>query len=132
MSSAAAAVQRNASCPCGSGKRYKHCCGAGGGAARAVTAAAVRQPAIPQYVGWEALEAAERAALWDKMLHALAAQRDFRFDLAGPLYEEVLARAPLTFDALHMLGAVRLMQGDYDVSESLLTRARELAPDDEK
>jgi hypothetical protein len=124
MNSAAAVPNRNAPCSCGSGRRYKHCCGAG----------AVRAPdaGLPEYAGWSSLSIDERRQLWQKMLDALAAQRSFRFDVAGPLYEQVLARAPQTFDAVHMLGAVRLMEGDYDAAESMFTRAHELAPDDEK
>jgi hypothetical protein len=64
------------------------------------------------------------------MQDALAAQQKFRYEIAGPLYEEVVARAPLTFDAVHMLGVVRLLEQDFDAAESLLTRAQELSPAD--
>jgi hypothetical protein len=33
-------IERNAPCPCGSGKKYKKCCGAGGGSAKAVASSA--------------------------------------------------------------------------------------------
>jgi len=85
--------------------------------------------AVLAYQGWAALTRDERAYLWHTMQRALAAQRRFEFEVAGALYEEVVARAPLTFDAVHMLGVVRLMEGELDLAESLLTRARELAPD---
>jgi hypothetical protein len=121
MSNEAAAPPRNAPCPCGSGRRYKHCCGGNPGTET--------QTAPAHYMGWDVFTPDERAQLWQMMLKALDAHRQFRLDLARPLYEEVVARAPLTFDAVHMLGVVRLMEGDLDEAESLLTRARELAPD---
>lgn len=113
--------QRNALCPCGSGRRYKHCHGSDAGTP-------VETPPL-EYAGWDRFSASERAQLWDKMLKALAAHKAFQLDAAGALYEEVIARAPLTFDAVHMLGVIQLMKGDLDRAESLLTRARELAPD---
>ncbi len=114
---------RNERCPCGSGRRYKNCCGA---AALSAPPAAT----VPHYLGWDAFTPAERASLWKTMLDALAAQRAFRNDVAGRLYESIVARAPLTFDAVHMLGTVRMVEGDLDAAESLLTRALELAPDE--
>ena len=117
MNSPVPAPARNAPCPCGSGRRYKQCCGS-------ETAAGT----VP-YPGWEAFTPDVRTALSRKMQEALAAQLQHRLDTAGPLYEEVIALAPLTFDAVHMLGVVRLMEGDLDAAESLLTRAHNLAPD---
>lgn len=122
MSSPAAVAARNAPCPCGSGRRYKHCCGNNAGTGGGTTP--------PRYQGWDAFTPEEQARLWQMMLEALAAHRQSRLDVAGRLYEEVVARAPFTFDAVHMLGVVRLMEGDLDQAESLLTRARELAPNE--
>ena len=85
---------------------------------------------IPPYPGWDRLEAAERQRFWKMMTDALAAQVKFRYDLAGPLYEAVLTRLPLTFDAVHMLGVVRMMEGRLDAAGPLLMRARSLAPGD--
>jgi hypothetical protein len=124
MSDAAAPVSaqgRNAPCPCGSGRRYKHCCGRAG--------EAPADSAVPRYVGWEAFPPDERSALWQTMQRALAAQKSGQLDTARSLYEEVVARAPYTFDAVHMLGVVHLQQDDLDAAEALLTRARELMPD---
>ncbi|MEO8134553.1 MAG: SEC-C domain-containing protein [Betaproteobacteria bacterium] len=126
MSNSVIARSRNAPCACGSGRRYKNCCGA---TVRGTAAAAAAAP-IPAYIGWDAFSPQERADLWRMMLEALAAQRALRNDAAGRLYEEVVARAPLTFDAVHMLGVVRMMEGDLDAADSLLTRAAELAPDE--
>lgn len=111
---------RNAACPCGSGLRYKHCCGRNPGATPKV--------AVPMYMGWDRFPETERAALWATMQEALAAQKLGQLDASRVLYEEVVARAPLTFDAVHMLGVVLMQQGDLDSAESMLTRALELTP----
>src|SRR4029453_17872734 len=103
---------RNAPCPCGSGLRYKHCHGlAGAGAAPGRTQA--------PYPGWEQFSADEQAALWRVLQSALAAQESGQLDNAAELYARVVSRAPLTFDALHMLGVVRFQQGDLDEAEAL-------------
>lgn len=117
----AAPPSRNAPCPCGSGLRYKHCCGRAEGSA-------ANDVAIPYYLGWEAFSHGEKASLWATMQRALEAQKLGQLDAARQLYEEVVARAPLTFDAVHMLGVVRMQQGDLDDAEAMLTRALELAP----
>jgi hypothetical protein len=62
------------------------------------------------------------------MQEALAAQRRRQLDVAARLYEKVIARAPLTFDAVHMLGVVRLEQGELEHAEALLARALDLMP----
>lgn len=117
----AAPPSRNAPCPCGSGLRYKHCCGRAEGSAPP-------DVAIPFYVGWDAFTQDEKSSLWATMQRALEAQKLGQLDAARGLYEEVVARAPLTFDAVHMLGVVRMQQGDLDDAEAMLTRALELAP----
>jgi hypothetical protein len=124
MSDATTAVTaqgRNAPCACGSGLRYKHCCGRAG--------ESPVDPAAPLYRGWESFPPEERAALWQTMQRALTAQKSGRLETARTLYEEVVARAPYTFDAVHMLGVVHLQQDDLDAAEALLTRAREMMPD---
>ena len=71
-----AAQQRNAPCVCGSGLRYKHCCG------RSDTAPPAAAPSAP-YRGWEDLDRADQAALWRMMQDALAAQRRRQLDVAA-------------------------------------------------
>jgi hypothetical protein len=61
------------------------------------------------------------------MLAALDHQKWGRFSDAEILYREVLGVAPETFDALHMLGTVRLMLDDFDEAESLISRAIKIA-----
>src|SRR5690349_1784749 len=74
------ATTRNAPCPCGSGKRYKHCHG--------VAAGGVDPTAL--------------------LSQALAAQRAGSLDEAESLYRRVLDATPANVDALHMLAMVRL------------------------
>lgn len=94
-------VSRNSLCPCGSGKRYKHCCGAkapGGNAA---------------------------PGLRDIMISALARQN--AKDLAGAeaLYQKALSIQPDEPDCLHMLGVVYMERFRYAEALDLLFRAAE-------
>lgn len=89
-------ASRNRLCECGSGLRYKHCCGA---------------------------SATTADAQWAQMYAALEAQKAGRLDEAESLYRRVLAAAPDLPDALHMLGVVRLGQGDLDEAQMLVQRA---------
>ena len=90
-------IGRNEPCPCGSGRRYKHCCGS--------AAAAGPQDA-------ESL-----------MTAALAEQQARRLDAAERLYRQALGIAPDAADALHMLGVVRYERGDYAEAKALILRA---------
>jgi GT2 family glycosyltransferase len=100
-----APASRLAACPCGSGRRWKDCHGA---------LAAV----------------APSLALDDALSQALAAQQALRFDEAERLYRHALALAPDHFDALHMLGVVRLQRADFDEALALIERAQLLRPHD--
>jgi glycosyltransferase involved in cell wall biosynthesis len=89
------ATSRNAPCPCGSGKRYKHCHGvaAGGG----------DPPAL--------------------LAQALAEQRAGRLEAAESLYRRALEETPDHADALHMLAVVRLTRGAAREALPLMVRA---------
>ena len=89
------ATPRNAPCPCGSGKRYKHCHGA----------------------------AAEEPASGGTLERALAEQRAGRLDTAEALYRRTLEETPGHPDALHMLAVVRLTRGAPRDALALLLRA---------
>lgn len=97
-------VSRNAPCPCGSGRRYKACHGAAGGAG------------LPA----GALDALKQAAM--------AAQQAGRLDEASDHYARALAIDPADFDALHMLGVTRLMQFRFGEAADLISRALEVRP----
>jgi len=78
-----AQVSRNAPCPCGSGKRYKHCCGEKAGVA------------IPL------------------RMEALQAHQSGQLTRAESLYRGALEENPEDVDALHMLGVVLLQRMRY-------------------
>lgn len=62
------------------------------------------------------------------MEEALALQQAGHFDAAAHAYAEVIAAAPDTHDALHMLGIIELGRGNIDAAERLLATARSLRP----
>ena len=101
---------RNSPCPCGSGKRYKHCCGLAGQAGSA-------QPGAPDSDG---------RRLDELMQAALSAQRANDLEEAERLYRMALDRSPENIDALHMLGVVHYSKGELELAEGLLTAAEAL------
>lgn len=97
-------LSRNAPCSCGSGKRYKHCCGA----LAAATTAAPRP---------------SRAVVMER---ALMLQKAGRTEEAAALYEAVLAEHADEADALNMLGIIRAGQGRLPEAFGHVRRACEL------
>jgi tetratricopeptide (TPR) repeat protein len=85
---------RNDPCPCGSGKRYKHCHG-------------------QEVLAIAALPASQSNTVLALMHRALAAQRATHYAEAAALYDQALALDPKQADALHMRGVVALSQGDH-------------------
>jgi len=135
----AAPASRNSPCPCGSGKRYKDCHGALGAAAAApsqtvpvaAAPAAITQRSHYRAPGaeWAHLSEDERDRYGETMEHALRYQTSNHLPEAARLYEEVLARAPATHDALHMLGVIALGLGELDRAERLTLDAMALRPE---
>lgn len=97
---------RNAPCPCGSGKKYKHCCQA-------------RQATAPRLAP-EAIPATLRAA-WLCLRHGRTAQ-------AQALCRQILDVRPSHADALHLLGVIALRDGDLIPATGLLEKAVRLIP----
>src|SRR5438132_1325112 len=96
-------IGRNQLCPCGSGKRYKSCCG------RVI--AQLHDPSPPRgssYLApnWATLGNDQIARLAALMTAALADQNAQRYLQAAQSYRAVLDAAPDTVDALHMLGTI--------------------------
>lgn len=104
-------ISRNQPCSCGSGKRYKHCCGAD--PAPIAGARGIEAPA----------GVAPVCALPELMRRALTAQTEGKLEFAEVLYREALQRVPANFDALHMLGVVRLQRGDPEEGVRHIVRA---------
>ena len=105
-----AGVDRNAPCPCGSGRRYKECHGA---------LAAASHGAATDAPPW----------LAQAMRDALHAQRNGKGDEAARLCRRVLEADPENFEATHLLGHVEYERGDYAAASALMKRAIELRPD---
>jgi protein O-GlcNAc transferase len=57
-------------------------------------------------------------------------QQEGRLDEAAKIYQEVLARSPQDFDAMHLLGLVALQQGRFDVAQRLIKTALTIRPND--
>jgi capsular polysaccharide biosynthesis protein len=114
MAVRAATHSRNAMCSCGSGKRYKHCCGASTGSAiESASAGASPSPAIPTI---------------PTMNLALEAQQRGDLTRAANLYRQVLLVEPENINALHMLGVIHFAENDLDEAERLIRKAESLCP----
>jgi protein O-GlcNAc transferase len=104
----------NAPCPCGSGKKYKRCCGG---------------PAVSRSAGSTSapeLDAAQR--IHNIFQCALSHQRQGQATDAEALYAQILSEQPRHSGALHMLGALSLQQGDAQRACSLLEKSIEIYP----
>ena len=104
MSSSMQPVGRNAICPCGSGRRFKACCGN-----------SALQPA-----------SAPGGPFAYQLQRALALQQSGRLAEAEFVYREVLEHEPELADAMHMLGVIHLQAGNYAEALRRLYRAAEL------
>ncbi|MGA8146937.1 MAG: glycosyltransferase [Gallionellaceae bacterium] len=99
-------ISRNQPCPCGSGKRYKHCCGAAAEAG---------------------LPLSRSSGLGDKLRRALQNQLAGKLSISEKLYREELELDADNIDALHMLGVVCMERFRYAEALDLLFRAAELS-----
>jgi tetratricopeptide (TPR) repeat protein len=100
------APSRNALCPCGSGEKYKRCCGAVGGPAR--QAAAAPKELLAQ--GVQRLRAGQAAA-------------------ALPLLVAAIEAGAKQFEAYHALGTALMQTGRFADASAILTHAVALQPD---
>jgi predicted O-linked N-acetylglucosamine transferase (SPINDLY family) len=57
-------------------------------------------------------------------------QQEGRLVEAAKIYQEVLARSPQDFDAMHLLGLVALQQGRLDVAQRLIKTALTIRPNE--
>ena len=98
---------RNESCPCGSGKKYKKCCLPKSGSVRHVSAPSAKQ----------------------RLEVAVEHHRAGRLAEAQAVYEALLRDDPLQADALHFSGLVALETGDVERAIDLIGRAIVVKPD---
>ena len=99
---------RNDPCPCGSGKKYKHCC----------------ERRAPQPAGGGPATAAHAAA----MQAALEHHRAGRLPEAGALYQQILQADPHHSDALHYLGVIASAEGRQRDAAELIGGALRIRP----
>jgi Flp pilus assembly protein TadD len=69
------------------------------------------------------------ASVADTLNLALSQHQSGRFDLAEPLYRQILQSDPNNFQAVHLLGLVAQQTGRSDEALHLLSRAVQLRPD---
>ena len=102
-------IGRNDPCPCGSGKRYKQCCGSLG----EVQAARTRSvdTSIPK-----AIQA------------ALEHHQAGRLPQAEAIYRQILQVAPDHPDALHLLGVIARQVGKNEIAVELISKAISVNP----
>ncbi|MEO7762069.1 MAG: tetratricopeptide repeat protein, partial [Casimicrobiaceae bacterium] len=110
-----AGVGRNASCPCGSGLKFKHCHGlaAFGTSLPANTSASAAAPAEPRQL----------------LLEGMALQRRGDTAQARTIYERVLALDPDHPDAWHLLALLDASDGRAEDAVAKVRRAIATLPD---
>ena len=99
------AIKPNDTCPCGSGRKYKHCC--------AGKAGRVAQP---------------QANVAQVLQQALAHHQAGHMLQAEALYRQALVAEPLNPDALHLLGVLAYQVGQLAVAVDLITHAVAVNP----
>ena len=102
---------RNSPCTCGSGRRYKDCCGA-----------------LDERSSKDETQVLGANPLAATMMAALTAQRGGDLDMAERLYRRALDLDPANFDALHMLGVVHFSSKSLLQAEVYLRKALSLCP----
>jgi tetratricopeptide (TPR) repeat protein len=101
---------RNDPCPCGSGKKYKKCCGQD---------EAAQTPTSPPS-GFSAAQALQSA-----MMH----HQNGNLPQAETLYKQILQANPNQPDALHLLGLIGKQRGDTETAVKLMNKALAIKPD---
>ncbi|GHU30306.1 hypothetical protein AGMMS50256_16980 [Betaproteobacteria bacterium] len=124
---------RNDPCPCGSGKKFKACCGASGG--RKAIDAIDPQALLALFHGrhFAALEEQLEYLLTKQPRHAfcwglLGATRQMLGKDALPALQKAAALSPGDADAHYNVGVVLLERGQIDAAESSYRRALALDP----
>jgi len=100
---------RNDLCPCGSGKKYKHCC--------------ERQMQAP-------LAKANTAFIPGALQSAMQHHQRGQFPQARALYRQILQADPGQPDALHLLGLIEHQQGNSAQAIELIGQAIQARPED--
>lgn len=110
-------IGRNAPCPCGSGKKYKHCCWAREQAATPIASGDHSSSAAPPLVIWEEDDLDE---LSNSVVDLL---RDGRVDEAESAAAELLVRYPESVDGLERTASVQEAKGNHALAADFYRRA---------
>jgi predicted O-linked N-acetylglucosamine transferase (SPINDLY family) len=100
---------RNDPCPCGSGKKYKHCC-------------LIRVKNSPSG------QSSESTLLANILQNALEHHQSGRLSQAEALYRKILQIEPNHPDALHLLGMIAYQVGNSEVAAELIGKAISVYP----
>jgi len=96
-------ISRNDPCPCGSGKKHKHCCGLQGVQAEKTATA--------------------KASIHKAMQAAVEHHQAGRLPQAEAIYRQILQAAPNHPDALHLLGLIAHLAGKNEIAVELIVKA---------
>jgi len=96
-------IARNDPCPCGSGRKFKRCCG-------------------------EAGKQSQTISLSGALSAALEHHNAGRLGEAEALYRQILEVKPDHADALHYLGVIAYQVGNHEVAADLIGKATRISP----
>lgn len=118
-------VNRNDSCPCGSGAKYKKCC-----EARDRSRSSTPSTATPSSFSFGLRTVAQQQQQQEAAQLQLAIQHHQAGNLpqAESIYRQILANNPRQADALHLLGALANQVGNNKVAVELINQAIAVAP----
>jgi tetratricopeptide (TPR) repeat protein len=125
-----APLRRNEPCPCGSGRKYKHCCGKTAAIPKRPLPAAARA-GVPHEDALAALESASRSLPGDVQVHYLlgqALEERGLLERAAESFGRATALRPDFADAHNDLGEVLLRLGRVDAAVASCARALALRP----
>lgn len=106
-------IQRNARCPCGSGKKYKQCC-----------ALLVQEPGVPADIPHDSIQT--------EFALALAAFNDGRLTESAAITDSILELDPRQPEALHLRGLVDFRSGDFPAAVGRIKAAILLNPSESR
>lgn len=109
---------RNQACPCGSGKKFKHCCAPDTTKTRPTSG----QPALIQF------ETGQLIPIPQAMTHAIQLHQAGRIRKAEAIYRQIVQNQPGHADAQHLLGLICHQTGQHDLAYTHITRAISLSP----
>lgn len=111
-------TSRNKPCPCGSGKKYKHCC---------AERDAMSHPATGQVVSIQ-IETGQWVPAPQAMEQAVRLHQQGRIRKAEIIYRQIVGAQPNHADAQHLLGVIYHQTGKQDLAHTHISQAISLNP----